>query len=56
MMEDHVTDKFIWCDEYTPENRKLMRSLYESSLKGDKRALEDLMGEAYSCGYCEAYG
>ena len=56
MMEDHVTDKFIWCDEYTPENRKMMRSLYESALGGDKEGLEELMRIASDCGYREAYG
>ena len=56
MMEEHVTDDFIYCDEWNDEDRGDLRHLYRVALKGDKDALVELMNAAYECGYKEAYG
>ena len=56
MMEEHVTDQFLHYTEYTDENRRHLRALYEDALKGDEDSLVELMNEAYDSGYRDAYG
>jgi len=56
MMEEHVTDRFLYFLEETDENKSTLRYLYEEALKGDKNALVELMDTAYDCGYMDAYG